>query len=495
MTAPDMTPRIGDRLGDGRFQLLAKLGEGGMSLVFFAQDHLRQRDVALKLLQPRYLGRPDREQRLLNEVEYLRRLQGQPRIVELVDAGRFDELGGWPWLATEVLEGRTLNWLFLEAKLEWEVVLTIIRQVAESLDACHRCGIVNRDVTPTNVMVVDPDTHAIKLFDFSHAGSVDAPRVAAGTPGRLTGEFDAPGTVGYMSPEQACKAPPDPTMDVFGFGALVYELVTHETPYAAVGDRDAFIQAQSQGGLEPLRLHAWAYDVPEELGELVQACTQRSAAQRPTMSEVLRRLEQLGGVAVAPEPSAAAWRSATAMRVGALIGVLLVVLVFIAWRQLSTPDVDAGASLDAAVAAEPAIPPDPDEIADIDASTSGAKDESTDGSDALSPIADLPPEPPTKQAKAPSKPKPRADDDGTKPNTTACDGVVAAATAAADGRDWDTVLRLTRRSECWPSKRERLHLEVSAHAALGRWADCVRVGRSSSDPKTQALVESCERSQ
>jgi serine/threonine protein kinase len=496
MTAPDMSPRIGDRLGHGRFELLAKLGEGGMSLVFRAYDHALRREVALKLLQPRYVGRPEREQRLLNEAAYLRRLQGQPRIVELVDAGVFEKLGGWPWLATRVLEGKTLNWLFVGEKLECEAILTIVRQIAECIEACHRCGIVNRYLTPTNVMVVDPATHAIELFDFSHAGSLDAPQVAAGMPGRLTGEFDAPGSVGYMSPEQACKAPPDPMMDVFGFGALIYELVTRQTPYAEIGDREAFIQAQSQGRLEPLRLHAWAYDVPEGLGELVHACTQRSPLQRPTMGEVVRRLEQLGGVAARPGHRVNPSMRRKLLLPAAIVAVVGASLAVVAWQRLpSSIDANSNADVEPAVVADELapvarnLPRDPS----VPEAPSPANAQAGTHVGTGPPIVDPRPEPPTK-----AKHEPRVDDGKIRPNpptmVATCDGVVSTAKAAAGERDWETALRLAGRTECWPSKRERLRLEVSAYASLGRWADCVRVGGSSNDPEIQARVTTCERS-
>ncbi len=293
MNAPSKAPEINERVGDGRFELLAKLGEGGMSVVYRAHDHLLQSEVALKLLQPRYVGRPEREQRLINEGRYLQRLQGQPHIVKFIDDGRLNEFG-WPWLATEVLEGKTLNWQFIAGTISSDAVLRIAYQVAESLLACHRQGIVNRDPTPSNVFVVNDDPYEIKLFDFSHAAELGGPPLEAGMPGRLTGLFDAPGTVGYMSPEQARKAVPDASMDVFGFGALLYELATKQRPYAEFDNRDLFIQAQRAGQLEPLRMQAWIYGLPEGVGQLVHECTRRDPAQRPTMESIVKRLEQLG---------------------------------------------------------------------------------------------------------------------------------------------------------------------------------------------------------
>ena len=110
MPAANTMPAVGEVIGEGRFELLGKLGEGGMSLVFLARDLELGRQVALKLLLPRYVGRPEREQRLINEAEYLRRLKGHPNIIEFVAEGRLHDRGDWPWLATEVLQGTVLDW-------------------------------------------------------------------------------------------------------------------------------------------------------------------------------------------------------------------------------------------------------------------------------------------------------------------------------------------------------------------------------------------------
>ncbi|WP_165703730.1 serine/threonine-protein kinase, partial [Enhygromyxa salina] len=293
-------PEIGAAIGDGRFELLGKLGEGGMSCVFHARDHQLGRELALKLLLPRYLGRPEREQRLINEAMYLSTLQGHPNIVELCDWGRLRGLAGptgpnghdWPWLSTELLRGEALDLLLARTKIEAARVIDIAAQVASGLAACHERGVVHRDATPSNVFVLEGG--AVKLFDFSHAGELDGPKLVAGAQGRLTGVHDTPGTLGYMGPEQAAKAPAEPSMDVFGFGVLLFEMITRRNPFAQFADRDAFIVAQREGQLEVPRLHAWAYEVPEELAAIVGDCTLRSSAERPTMAEVSRRLQALG---------------------------------------------------------------------------------------------------------------------------------------------------------------------------------------------------------
>lgn len=285
-------PQLGEIIGEGRFELLRQLGEGGMSTVFVAADRFRGSEVALKLLTPRYVGRPEREQRLINEADYLRRVQDHPNIVEFVDSGRLGDRHGWPWLTTEILHGEVLAWLFIHGKIEIPQVVAIARQIALALDACHGVGVVHRDITPNNVFMLE-DQRTVKLFDFSHGADLLAPKLAVGAPERLTQVFDTPGTIGYMGPEQVINAHPDVSMDAFSFGVLLFKLVTGRNPYQGYSDRNAYIRAQRDGTLETPRLHAWAYDAPEALAELVHDCIQRDGSKRPTMAEIVARLDAL----------------------------------------------------------------------------------------------------------------------------------------------------------------------------------------------------------
>lgn len=291
MTAPALA--VGERLGLGRFLLLEKVGEGGMGLVYRAEDAQLGVEVALKLLIPRYVGRPEREQRLLDEAEYLRRLRGTPGIVQFLDAGRLTDLASWPWLATEFLHGRSVSWLLVSKKLPADAVLWIARQTAQSLLKCHEAGVLHRDTTPANVFVVDEERYDVKLFDFSHAARLGGPRLEVGHRSRLTGTHDVMGTGGYMAPEQVWQAPPSPEQDVYGFGSLLYEIGTRSEPYKGYS-RSQYIAAQREDALQPLQLHAASHDLPEDYAELVRACTQRDPRKRPTMPEVLERLLAMG---------------------------------------------------------------------------------------------------------------------------------------------------------------------------------------------------------
>lgn len=488
-------PEVGRTIGDGRFELLAKLGEGGMSGVFHARDHQLGRELALKLLLPRYLGRPEREQRLINEAVYLAKLRGHPNIIELCEWGRLSA-HAWPWLSTELLAGESLDWLLVRGKLEAARVIDIASQVAGALAACHERGVVHRDTTPGNVFVLEGG--GVKLFDFSHAGALGGPRLVAGAPGRLTGAHDTPGTIGYMGPEQAARAPADPTMDVFGFGALLFELITRRNPFAQIVEREAFIQAQREGKLEAPRLHAWAYEMPEELAAIVHDCMLPASAQRPTMAQVCRRLAGMAAPrtdvmvgASSPAVVPATPRSRKHPTLAVLVGVALVVALAVAlsggWLalgradrgrssarvQLPEPGTDAGEhALPEPTLPEPTLPESPSQP-----------------EPRAEPEPEPRPDPNPQLTSGDPPPKPTLG----QPREPSCDGVEAQAHLAFEARQWRTVLTHTARKTCWSTQADaRVRLRTTALFNLGRWGECATIGAKSDDPKIRSTAEACQ---
>jgi len=194
----------------GRFEIEGLAGEGGMGAVYRARDRERGEPVALKVFHSQ--GRTNEgEARTLLELLH-------PNIVRCVAFGATED--GHDFLATEWLEGETLRARLSRGAITVAQTIRVARRVAEGLAAAHAWGIVHRDVTPANVMLLPND--GVKLLDFGLA-----------VHGRAEG---AAGTVGYAAPEQARGDAPTPRADVFSLGCVMVECLLGEKPFAAETD-------------------------------------------------------------------------------------------------------------------------------------------------------------------------------------------------------------------------------------------------------------------
>jgi len=149
-------PVIGQVLDD-RFELLARLGDGGMGHVFRARDRKLGREIALKLINPRYLQRPERIQRFFREQELNQRVPRYPYLVDVVDGGRLRNFD-WPFLVMELVGSTELDiHLVHNGRLPPRQAARIARQVAGALRALHAANVVHRDVNATNIMMQGND--------------------------------------------------------------------------------------------------------------------------------------------------------------------------------------------------------------------------------------------------------------------------------------------------------------------------------------------------
>ncbi len=204
----------------GRYRLQSKLGSGGMSTVYLAQDEVLDRPVALKLLHQEISDDAAQLERFRREARAAARLS-HPNLVGVIDAG---EDQGRPYIVFEYIEGETLKRrIEAEDGLAVDEAVAYAIEIGRGLTAAHARKLVHRDVKPQNVLI-DPDGRA-KVTDFGIARSMESKGLTA--TGRVLGTTD------YVSPEQAMGEDVDERSDVYSLGVVLYEMLTGDVPFEA----------------------------------------------------------------------------------------------------------------------------------------------------------------------------------------------------------------------------------------------------------------------
>lgn len=237
---------IGQHIGP--YELVAKLGEGGMGEVYRARDSKLNRIVALKILPPAFANDPDRLARFKREAQLLASLN-HPNIAIIHG---FEDSGQTHALVMELVPGRTLAELIkgqpgasaaqrgggASRDLSIDDTLRIARQIASALEAAHEQGVIHRDLKPANVKVTDDGT--VKVLDFGLA-KLSGPEGANNSAAAVATTSTSPaltemgiilGTAGYMSPEQAKGKPVDRRADLWAFGVVLFEMLAGKPPFA-----------------------------------------------------------------------------------------------------------------------------------------------------------------------------------------------------------------------------------------------------------------------
>lgn len=204
----------------GEFELVRRIGEGGMGVVYLAEQRRPRRTVALKLLGRR-VGDSESRRRFEREIAALS-LLSHPSIARIYSAGVHEHDGEQlPYYAMEYIEGRTLDAHLATRRLEAREKIELALQICEAVAYAHDCGVVHRDLKPSNVLV-RPDGRA-QLVDFGVARVATADSLHTRT-GQVVG------TLAYMSPEQADGGDVDARADVYAIGAMLYEMLTGRLP-------------------------------------------------------------------------------------------------------------------------------------------------------------------------------------------------------------------------------------------------------------------------
>ncbi len=245
------------------YRILARIGAGGMGVVYRAEDTRLKRLVALKFIRAdKSRGSQDRA-RFQREAEAAAALN-HPHIATIHEIGEVD---GRMFLAMELIDGSDLREILRSGPLDLAQGLTLAVQLAEALEAAHKKGIVHRDIKTENVMVTP--SGAVKIMDFGLARPED---LQSGT---LTAGIV--GTVPYMSPEQACGEPVDTRTDIWSLGVVLYEMFAGRHPFPAGNDR-AMFAAIVNGRIEPLTRARPG--LPPELERIVGLCLEKRPENR-----------------------------------------------------------------------------------------------------------------------------------------------------------------------------------------------------------------------
>ena len=307
---------IGTKLGS--YQITAKLGEGGMGVVYRAKDFHLGREVALKVLPEGFTADPERTARFEREAKLLASLN-HPNIAQVFG---LEVSGDTRALVMELVEGPTLAERLQKGALPLAESLSIARQIAEALEEAHEKGIVHRDLKPQNIKASTEGK--VKVLDFGLAKAMEAsggistasqlahsPTITFGA----TVEGVILGTAAYMAPEQAAGKPVDKRADIWAFGVVVYEMLTGRLLFAA----DSVPETLAAVLRADIDLDALPAATPPAVRRLVRRCLERQPKARlrdigdarMVLDEVLSgRIEEAASPAAGAAPAMApSWRS------------------------------------------------------------------------------------------------------------------------------------------------------------------------------------------
>ena len=260
----------------GRYEIISRVGSGGMADVYRAKDHRLNRFVAIKVLKQEYAGDRNFVQKFRAEAQSVAGLS-HPNIVNVYDVGEED---GLYYIVMELVEGITLK-RFIErkGKLDVREAIGISIQIAQGMEAAHQKHIVHRDIKPQNIIISKEGK--VKVTDFGIAKAATSTTITSGQP---------VGSVHYISPEQARGGYSDEKSDIYSLGVTMYEMLSGRMPFAADNTVSvALLHIQEEA--TPLR--ELDPDIPVSVEKIVQKCMQKKPERRYlTATALIRDLKQ-----------------------------------------------------------------------------------------------------------------------------------------------------------------------------------------------------------
>ena len=279
-----MTIIPGTRLS--HYEILSRIGAGGMGEVYLAADTKLGRKVAIKLLLPEFTKDSDRVRRFEQEAKAVSALN-HPHIITIHEIGESD---AGRFIVMELVQGQTLRSLSKPCPLA--LLLNLGSQIARALSAAHTAGITHRDIKPDNIMIRDDGYVKILDFGLARLGPAAATDAEAATLLQQTLPGSVLGTVAYMSPEQARGETAGPPSDIFALGIIFYELATGEHPFKAESLLGMLHSINSQAPASPSILSGGTTDV---VSGLILRMLEKEPRRRPTADEVAQALSEFSG--------------------------------------------------------------------------------------------------------------------------------------------------------------------------------------------------------
>lgn len=273
---------------DNRFLIESLLGSGGMGTVFRARDLVMERPVAIKLLPHELIEDEELLQRFHREARATARIE-HPNIVTVYDFRTLPDLG--TIIIMECIQGRTLSYLLSRRiALPAPDALVLMKQIVMGVAAAHKQGVIHRDLKPDNIMLKDIGRGevSVKLVDFGIARMMESIQSTTS----ISGANTVIGTPFYMSPEQCITSKIDERSDIYALGIIFYEMLIGEPPFQ--GATAEIMRKHMTDDVPSMR--KIDHHIPVELENLIFAMLKKRKEERPPLSEVLQRLDELEGI-------------------------------------------------------------------------------------------------------------------------------------------------------------------------------------------------------